>query len=315
MRRILPWEMAHAQWRWGTSTEMGSRIWRWQISIATTFWFLLNGFFGCQSGSLQVALANAVPGDTFFVSGTCNENLLVRNDKVRVFLNGGGTAVINGSDSTRPAIDIRGKAISIQGFTITGGSAGIEVQRGANAVIDYNVIDSTGGDGVVVNQLAFAVLTNNTIQNNPEDGIIVKEGAAARVGFNSGNELSPSSNTIQMNSGNGITVAGSSSARVVGNAINNNGGHGVGVMSGAQADISNNSINTKGADGIFVTQNSSVQLGEDAGLFTAANSGIGNVGFGISCDFGGALDGLVGTLTGNMGATSIDASCQDSLNP
>ena len=72
--------------------------------------------------------------------------------------------MINGSDPTRPAIDIRGKAISIQGLTITGGSSGIEVQRGASAVIDNNTIDSSGGHGVVVNQLAFAVLTNNTIR-------------------------------------------------------------------------------------------------------------------------------------------------------
>ena len=35
----LLWELTRSQWRWGTSTEMGSRIWRWQIGIATTFQF------------------------------------------------------------------------------------------------------------------------------------------------------------------------------------------------------------------------------------------------------------------------------------
>ena len=65
----------------------------------------------------------------------------------------------------------------------------------------------------------------------------------------------------------------------------------------------------------MVTQNSAVQLGEDPGLFAAANNGTNNAGFGISCDSGGALDGLIGTLTGNMGATNIDASCPNSLSP
>jgi hypothetical protein len=249
------------------------------------------------------------------VTGNCNENVLVRNDRVRVFLDGGGTAMIHGSDSTRPAIDVRGKAVSIEGFIITGGSGGIEIQRGSNAVIDSNVIDGAGGHGVVVNQLAFAVLINNTIQNNTGDGVVVKEGSAARIGFNTGSELSPIGNTIQMNSGNGITVAGSSSARVVGNDINNNGGHGIGVMSAAQGDIANNAINSNAGDGIHVTENSTAQLGEDPGLFAGANSGAGNGGFGISCDFGGALDGLIGTLTGSMGATNIDSSCPNSLGP
>ena len=61
-------------------------------------------------------------------------------------------------------------------------------------------------------------------------------------------------------------------------------------MSEAQADISNNAINSNGGDGINVTLNSSVQFGEDPGLFAAANSGTGNGGFGISCDFGAVLN-------------------------
>jgi hypothetical protein len=103
--------------------------------------------------------------------------------------------------------------------------------------------------------------------------------------------------------------------RAVGNDISNNGGHGIRVMSGAKADISNNAINSNDGDGIHVTENSTVQLGEDSGLFAPANSGTGNGGFGIRCEFGGALDGLIGTLSGVMGQISIGASCPNSLNP
>src|SRR5262249_31373701 len=97
----------------------------------------------CSADSLQSAVNSAGPGQTLSVTGTCTENLLVRNDKVRVFLDGGGTAVINGIDPSRPALDVRGKAILLQRFIITGGANGIEVQRGASAVIHNNVIQNT----------------------------------------------------------------------------------------------------------------------------------------------------------------------------
>jgi hypothetical protein len=269
----------------------------------------------CSQIFLQDAINAAQPGDTILVSGFCAENVLVRNDKVRLFLDGGGTAVIDGLDLSKPAIDVRGKAISIQRFTIIEGSSGIEVQRGANAFIDSNTIDGTDGHGVVVSQTAFAVLTNNTIRNNAEDGLVVKENSAARVGFNNNTDNVASGNLIQNNSGNGMTVSGSSSARAVGNNINGNGGSGVAVMGASQADLSANPINNNGGDGIFVTENSSAQLGEDPGLFIGANLGGNNIRSGIACNFGGALDGLIGTLTGNMGQTNIDPSCQNSLSP
>ena len=269
----------------------------------------------CSQIFLQDAVNAAQPGDTILVSGFCAENVLVRNDKVRLFLDGGGTAVIDGFDLTKPAVDIRGKAIAIQRFTIFDGSSGIAVQRGANALIDNNIIDTTGGHGVVVSQLAFAVLTNNTIQNNEGDGIVVQENAGARIGFNNNTDSVAAANLIQGNSGNGITVAGSSSVRAVGNNVNGNGGSGVVVTGASQADLSGNPINNNGGDGIFVSENSSAQLGEDPGLFAGANFGFGNTGFGVRCNFGGALDGLIGTLTGNMGPTSIDPSCPNGLIP
>lgn len=68
--------------------------------------------------------------------------------------------------------------------------------------------------------------------------------------------------------------------RAVGNDISNNGAHGIRVMIGAKADISNNAINSNDGDGIHVTENSTVQLGEDSGLFAPANSGTGKAALG-----------------------------------
>ena len=272
----------------------------------------------CSNASLQQALEGAASGDTVSVTGTCNENVLVRNDKVRVFLDGGGTAVINGSDPSRPAIDIRGKAVSIQGLAITGGSNGIVVQRGANAVINNNMIDGTGGPGVLVNQQAFAVLTNNTIQNNAAEGVYVGEGSAAHIGFNSGIETTASSNTIQFNGGSGITIAGSSSARVVGNMIHNNGGDGVTVDSASQADLANNTIESNKSDGVSVGPNAVVNLGENSGtsIFDLPNStGSNNGGVGLACALGGVVEGRRGSLNGSSGTSDIGSDCIDASVP
>jgi len=272
----------------------------------------------CASASLQQALEAASSGDAVTVTGTCNENVLVRNDKARVFLDGGGAGAIHGSDPTRPAIDVRGKAVSIQGFTITGGASGIEVQRGASAVINNNTIDGTGGSGVVVSQQAFAILTNNTIQSNAKDGVYVGEGSAARIGFNSGTETTASSNMIQLNGGSGITVAGSSSARVVGNMIHDNDVDGVNVDSASQADIASNAIDGNHADGVSVRQNSVVILGENSGtsIFDLPNStGPNNGGFGLACALGGMVGGRRGSLNGVNGTSDIAVSCIDASIP
>jgi nitrous oxidase accessory protein NosD len=260
---------------------------------------------------LQTALLRAFPGDTVSVSGTCDENVRVPNDMTTVFLDGGRTAVINGVDPSRPAIDARGRTLLIEGFTITGGSSGIEVQRESKALINNNVIQNTGGSGVVVSQLGFAVLTNNTIQGNAEDGIVVADKAAAHIGFNNDTETVASPNTIRENGGNGVTVRGSSSARVVGNAISSNEGDGVFVSGVSQADISFNSIDSNGGDGVFVRQNSVVNLGESTGtsIFDLPNStNSDNNDFGVECADGGIADGRLGTLTGNLGLTNFPAS-------
>src|SRR5512132_2828980 len=71
----------------------------------------------CPTGSLQNAINNAQPGDVIQVSGTCNENILIRNEKQRITIDGGGTATINAPGSASPALNIRGKGVLLQNFT------------------------------------------------------------------------------------------------------------------------------------------------------------------------------------------------------
>ena len=79
-------------------------------------------------------IGNAVkklkPGDTLSVTGTCKENLVIAEDiLVRVVLDGQGNATIQGQEKTTPTVEVRGRGITIKGFTVTGGRDGIVIKR------------------------------------------------------------------------------------------------------------------------------------------------------------------------------------------
>ena len=270
----------------------------------------------CSSMSLQSVIDLAPAGSTILVNGTCTETILIANNVQRLQLDGGGSAVITAADPSAPALNVRGKGIAIQNFTITGGNAGVQVNRGSNAVIDHNLIQNVNGNGVLVDEMAFAVVTNNMIQNNSGAGVFVSENSTARIGFNSDTETSASANTIQNNGAGGIIVSNGSSARIIGNIIQNNGADGIFVTRDSHADVAGNALDGSAAQGVEVSDDSSLQLGEDSGstMFDLPNSGSGNNGVGVKCTAGSVVDGVLGTLTGAGGPIDfLDPSCLDGL--
>ena len=265
---------------------------------------------GTQHGhSLQHFLDELNPGDTLLVSGVCTENVLIGTGRRNLTIDGQGTAVITGPDSTEPTVDIRGVAITIRGFTITGGREGVHISRGGDAIIDGNVIENVGTSGVGVHNIGSARILNNTIRNNPEDGINVIGGSNAFIGIRSVSNLVAGPNTIQNNGRHGVLVIRGSNARVVGNMISGNGENGVTVARTSHADVSSNTINNSGENGIFVNQNSGVNLGNDAGagIIDAPNSTtVNNTLNGIRCRLNSYADGRLGTLDGTSGAKSFN---------
>jgi len=127
----------------------------------------------CPSASLQAAVDKAKPGDILLVSGTCNENVFIQAEVQRITLDGQGKAIIDGPDTTRNVIYVRGRDVTIKGFIVRGGRNGIVINVGGTAVVDGNTVENTGRHGVLVEQVSFARIINNTIRNNPRDGIIV----------------------------------------------------------------------------------------------------------------------------------------------
>jgi len=261
------------------------------------------------------------------VSGTCIENVVIDEEKERITVDGQGSATVNGPDPTFATVSVRGRAITIKGFTITGGENGVNIMRGGTAIIDGNTIQSTGRVGINVFSHSFARIVGNTIQNNPAGGIIISENSFARIGFLQGDDTLAVLNTIQTNGGVGIGVFRSSGATIVEYTISNNSSDGVIVTGVSHADISKNTIDSNGRHGINVGENSGVNLGQDSGtgIFEAPNdttvgSGNGTAGggldFGINCFINSYANGRLGTLNGIDGAKGgFGGSCIDSLIP
>ena len=261
--------------------------------------------------SLGNAVKKLKPGDTLMLTGTCNENLVIPEEIVRVSLEAQGKATINGPDTSIPTVVVSGRAISIKGLTVTGGRDGIVVTRGGQAVIDGNTIQGAARFGIQVNQSSFANIVNNTIQNNQSSGINVGGSSYATIGFFTTSDKTASPNIIQNNGQHGINVSRSSNARITGNTIRGNKLNGVMVSRVSQADITSSTIDANGMSGIDVSQNSSVQLGADkgTGIFEAPNTtSAGNTQIGIKCTMNSSIDGRIGTLNGNDGAKDFDNS-------
>ncbi|HEX2711363.1 MAG TPA: choice-of-anchor Q domain-containing protein [Candidatus Acidoferrales bacterium] len=127
--------------------------------------------------TIQEALDAAMPGDTILVDpGTYTENLQFKGKDVRLESTGGPDATtIKGTGGT--TVDI-GPAGTIDGFTITGGTAtfgaGMSV-HGAGTIIAGNVFDGnqqgSGGFGAAIGgNNSSPIIQQNVFQKNSCDG-------------------------------------------------------------------------------------------------------------------------------------------------
>jgi parallel beta-helix repeat protein len=267
--------------------------------------------------TIEQALKTLKPGDTLLVSGTCDENVVLGQEVDRITLDGDGTAAINGESSSF-TVTVRGRGITIRGFTITGGLQGIAVLDGGSAVIDGNTIQGATASGIVVFRNSTANIINNTILHNLSSGIQLQHSSSAQIGFAGppSNRVSLP-NTIQDNGVSGIQVLRGSSAQIFSNTIQNNGSHGVVVDRNAQAEIGACTITGNAGDGIRGMRNAGVDTGTDATGATPqfdddTNTGM-NGGFGVRCMIDGFVDGRLGALTGTLGGKSFAENCVDSI--
>ncbi len=206
--------------------------------------------------TITKSLKKLKPGDTLFVSGTCQENLLIPEEVVNIILDGQGAATIAPVDSSQNTLNIRGRGITIKGFTIVGGYRAVALQNGGAAIISGNIIREAQTFGVQISRNSFARVLGNTIQENQEDGINVRLGA---------------------------------SADIFDNMITEN-RDGINVDSSGAADVSGNHIVSNTRDGVHLRDNSHIRFSADPDN-TETNVIELNGENGVNCARGGTMSG------------------------
>ena len=272
----------------------------------------------CDAGEkIQDKIAIAKPGDTILVSGNCAENVAVSADVVLVTFDGQGKTTIT-APPKGDGFFVRGREITIRGFTITGGRDGIHLSgsaSGASANVVNNVIRKTGRHGIHLDHTSVGRIAGNTIEEAKVCGIDVAEMSVARVGYLL-RPMGHGPNTIRNCGEHGISVNRQSSARIVGNVVEGNKAGGILVTRNSQADVFGNAVSGNGGDGITASHASGVNMTNEDKLFDLGpnKTDAKNAGFGLSGSVGGYVDGPFGTLDGAKGAKRIGDGCIDRTN-
>jgi len=116
--------------------------------------------------TIQAAINAAVSGDEILVSaGTYNENIVLNKSGIIVQGQGSGNCILQGANTSSGILcdNISGTATVITGFTITGGSPGINCFGTVSSLrIDGNIFKSCG---VNLENNAAAVIKNNDFRD------------------------------------------------------------------------------------------------------------------------------------------------------
>ena len=109
-------------------------------------------------------MAQAQPGDTIMITGTCNETVMVNKDGIT--LDGGGAAIIDGDGADAPVIAVYGQRnVVIRGLTVQNGRRGVFADRGA-AVWLEDVTARNNGTGISIRGNSSATFAGTIMSND-----------------------------------------------------------------------------------------------------------------------------------------------------
>ena len=266
----------------------------------------------CNAGeTIAGAMSQARPGDTIMITGTCNEAVVVNKDGIT--LDGGGSAIIDGSGMDAAVISVNGhQNVTIKGLTVQNGLSGIRLVESAAAWLEDVTARGSrvksgyeSGLGILVATSSFLGLTGViVVQDNAGSGLWVGEGCSVVVLGNfviQGNKLPTASLRATGNGVHGIQVVG---------------GGGL-VAHSASGDYTTLHAKDNTFAGISATENASITLWSGVTLEATGNGGSGlEIGNGSSVGFYGwsaVSRGVTGTFNGN-GWNGIAVWGSSSLN-
>jgi hypothetical protein len=243
------------------------------------------------------------------VKGTCNENVTITRDDVRIEGASGIGATVNAADANENTITVRGARVELNGLTVTGGSDGIAA-IGADLLIQDGYVLNAAADGIRV-LYGHAEIVRSVIQYSGNIGVEfiqatggayesqIVSNSAHGMTIDKGSSVDVDGSTVGSNGGAGVWLYDNSTAVIDGCTITANGASpdagpisGVGVsVNFSHADIRNSSITDHPYRGIVST--GAVQL---------ANSSVtGNGSDGVVLFLGAKLSMTGATISGNNG--------------
>lgn len=249
-----------------------------------------------KGGSISATLASLAStgntrGVTIFVTGTCKENILVYPFDHLTLQASPIATLQDASNGNSPVVEIfNSYDVTLVGFTINGGSSGVNCDIDSYCTLYLNRIQQSG-DGVRFGGSHGLVLSNN-ISNNASRGIVVVNGAS----------VSTSSNTVSGNGDTGVQVGFGSSLTAGGDIIQNN-VIGIRVVQGSLR-ASDLTITGNNSDGVLLARGSTASLQQTI----TGNVITGNGGNGVSVnDLSFAQFDGTNNVSGNL--TQPDVAC------
>ncbi|MEX2503150.1 MAG: right-handed parallel beta-helix repeat-containing protein [Trueperaceae bacterium] len=277
----------------------------------------------CAAGDdLAAALAEAAPGTTLALAGTCDGPVTIAVDGVT--LDGGGDAVIRvPEDASGPVVHVDGvRDARLIGLTVENGQHGILAERMAslelrnvvsrgNGAHGVEVINSfveaddlhahdNGRVGVNVNRSGEARLRHAVLEDNGISGLISFNGAIVRL---------EERNVIRGNGAQGFTLGMNGMLFTIGAelVVEGNGAEGIYLQQSGHAQFLGGDVQVRGngGDGVAADFGSTLALGIDAFQVPGAVTIEGNGRHGLSVSRGSivAVESVMPVhASGNAGA-------------
>jgi hypothetical protein len=199
------------------------------------------------------------------VSGSCKDNLLIQSMDRLTLLTKNGASLTDRSSGSLAVVDIEDShSVTVQGFTINAGGAGVACGTASVCYLNGNTIQG-GGLGVSMSGGSRAFLESNVIQNSGRgafvDGsqmfssndVFQGNGDKGVVAFVAAYFVA--SNSSFLNNAVGIEAAGGT-VQLVGGTISGNGGNGMTLVGGASALFRGPTITGNASDGVYLEDGS-----------------------------------------------------------
>lgn len=235
-----------------------------------------------------LALVHQQGPHTLSVVGGCRENILIQSVDRLTLIAKNGASITDRSGGTLAVVDIEDShSVTLQGFTINGGSAGVSCGISSVCHLTSNVVQDVLGVGVSVSGGSHAFLESNVIQNSAGAGATVSDGSQA---FSS-------NDAFQGNAAQGVNV-GSGAYFVASNSsfLNN----GIGILAVA-SNLLLHGGTISGSIG-----NGMTLLGDSTVSFRNNTTVTGNGGEGVHLEDASFAGFQSATVTGNSG---LDVDC------